>query len=833
MCVGVLVLMGPPSVAHALDCTPATRLIDAGDPQRAIAWIDGVNAGVAEDASKQCDAERATALENVGSAEASAAEAEASVAEAQRLTAEAAALGGGDARNKLNAAKEKKEEAKKSAEGALALDRQNARAVAFLNPEEPTPDSWWQATAKGWTGFVERSLTPLGFLLVSAALLFAALLAVARILASMLPWRGKSGAAQAHGRLVAGVVLTAVASIVLVGLLSGVGPTSQPLAYWVIVAGVTVAAGVGVWHVAWGTARKLRIVVTVRDAGAASEARSAHVLALLEQFGASPPKGIERPVGPDVNVLADTLFGGEPGWLASVRSAISAVFGWTPWWVTVDYGKDPEATVTMTRNGRSAGSMVITSGMCTIEGAKVDPAAYVAAFVLVTLARAHEGFEGLCGATDAEGLALQYTAVALPADKAKPLLLEALRLDPASWLTRIDYENCQWRESPKRDELLRYDEWLTGAIKDIERPFPPPEPPPSSGPEKPASLRVARSPLLLRLKITRAAVRINLVFAVEKNSLSATEVEEQRRTDATEVEEQRRTDDIEQARKAIVALCIELGKVPTRKGLFDRLGPYRGADGWLLVLRSRAAAMASSIPCDGVRAELGPRVGVTGEDLDRWKDLPRGPEAHYSWACAAATPGLRVPTDAADVVKNLLPELRRACVASWIAEGLHDDPQMAWFRENEAYEEFRPKPRSDLLALRQYDAHRPALKRVGLTDVHLIVSITPEAFAAQLGIASAAARQLVEAAKACVSLTSHEALQSVAVEAVAHLLNEGKANLDLLRALPDDEKEALSVKLANAGSRFTPLPTDDLTVQFRGWLSVVASGEPAPVDLAS
>ena len=789
---GALVL-GPPAPVYAVDCTPASTLTNDGYPQRAIAYVDGVNVGFTQDANKECRDQRAIAVAKVESAEAKALEAE-------RLAADVSELDGDEATAK-------KQDAKDTAKASLGLDRENARATAFFNTETSSPDSWWQTLAKGWERFTKTTLTPLGTVAVPAAILFAALLAAARIWTAAAAWNGRTSADQATRRLRWSWIVTAVASAGLVGIMSGLWPAVTGPARWVLVVALAAVAGVGVWNAAWGMARRLRIVVAVRNAGADDSAKSAHVLALLEQFGASPPKGIERPAGPDVNALENVLSEAGTGWLATLKSGLATLFGWTPWRVTVDYTKEPDVIVTITRNGRSAGVAVITPAMQKIGDTKIDPANYVAAFVLVTLARAHRGFEGLCGASHWRGLGLQYTAAALPGEQAKPLLIEALHADPASWLTKVDHENCQWRESADLGDLVAYGQWLSKAIDDIGKEITTVNAP-----------RDAYAPLLIRIKLTRAAVCINTVFAdVTDPPKPRDAAREPAAVQAHALATYTQDAAILGAKEAIIDLCLELGRVqPT--------GTYRRAESWLHVFKSRAAAMASTIEEAELARLLGTSPSVSADAVRAWGRLPRSPEASYSWACAAATPGLRVPTDGVDaVLKNVMAELRRACVDSWVVDGLRDDPQMAWFRATPGYREFRPKPQPDLLALKPYAAVRLALNRLGLTSAPLVASIEPDTLAAQLGIAEPAADQLVKAARLHATLAAYPGVKALAVNAVDHLLGAGLADVDRIRALDDHRRAKLASDLATATSDFVDVSSAALEKHFLGWITTLAA----------
>ncbi|WP_282005406.1 hypothetical protein [Propioniciclava sinopodophylli] len=754
--------------AAAVDCGPATGFVADKRPQRAVAYVDAINAPFADDASKQCTDERAKALEIVHAAEALAVEAERLVGDGQK-----------------DAAREK-------ADASKAMDRENERALGVLTAlDAKTP--FWERVAKGWESLQKNVLTPMATLALPVAGLIAGLLLLARLLVlARQDWPGRTQAASARRALGAGWVLVALGSVGLVALAVGAWPAATGPLLGVLVAIGLVTAALGVGLTAWGTARKLRVAVRINKAGEEDPAASAHVLSLLEELGASPPRGIERPVGPDVEALENVLTEVKVGWVATVATAVSSLLGWTPWRVVVDL--DGEVTsAQILRNGRSRGSLILTGKDLEVPGsdAKLDPHVFLAAFVVTTLSEAHQGFGGLCGATSWRGVGLQYAAAGPNAKNGLALLKQAVKADPGNWLARADLQHQLHRKSSDAGELAQYAAWLDGAIERVTR----------TSPDEDA--RLGRVPLVLRLHLFRALVGVNRVFALQEGADDGNEVEVD--VDAA----------IADAKAAIIALCgaaHAAGRTLSPRSVL-----------WLQAVRSRAAAMAVHVSDDRLTEDLGADVAA---DVRSWAELDRSPSAHYSWACSHATPGLRVPVkeEQKTAVEAVLPELRAAWVSDRVVAWLPKDPQLKWFRETPQFSEFRPALRTELFDLAPLSTHRAALERCGLDSPGLLASVDPTELALRLGLAPPASVHLVEVAAVYCSLNRRDALTTVAVEAVAHLLEAGLASLSALAALDPDGRRARAAKLAEETLRFTKKKTQvELAAAYAEWLEALTA----------
>ena len=312
--------------------------------------------------------------------------------------------------------------------------------------------------------------------------------------------------------------------------------------------------------------------------------------------------------------------------------------------------------------------------------------------------------------------------------------------------------------------------------------------------------RVGRVPLLLRLHLFRALVGVNRVFAAPKDGEAGHKAEVD--VDAA----------IADARVAIVALCRKAHQAGRDLSPRSTL--------WLQAVRSRAAAMAVHVSDDRLTEDLGADVAA---DVRSWAELDRSPSAHYSWACSRATPGLRVPVEAdrPAVAAAVVPELRAARVSDRVVAWLPKDPQLEWFRKTPQFTEFRPAPRTELFDLAPLSTHRKALEKCGLDSPGLLASMEPTELALRLGLAPPAAAHLVEIARVHLSLQGQDALKTVAVEAVAHLLEVGLTSRSALAALDPGGQTTLAATLSAKTVRFAVVDEEVLAASFAGWLAAL------------
>jgi hypothetical protein len=362
-------------------------------------------------------------------------------------------------------------------------------SVAAEQPDggEPTaaetapskPQQWRQ----GYRTWAERYVDPLRELLLPVVVIIAALLVAARMLTPLLnPW-SELGAQERVFFLTAGLVLITAAAIL------GVFVLPEGDAH----AGLAVALGLaGTVLTSWAVAKRLRLTVEVTNAkGERDRAGTAHVVALLNELGAEPPKGLEVPRASDVQALDGALKLLPEGTIGkALGSAIEWLFGLSPWTVVVDQESDDVHSVEISRNGRSAGSAVIDrdqlglrvplprspgtsrtgGGDAAKEEALPDLHRLAAAVVLTTLAEKHDGFKGLCEATDWRSLGLHYVATTDFDDspkEARPLLARATELDPDNLSAQVAWRYAVYREATEAPDLKAYIRWLDVTIEHV------------------------------------------------------------------------------------------------------------------------------------------------------------------------------------------------------------------------------------------------------------------------------------------------------------------------------------------------------------------------------
>lgn len=779
-------------------CRIAASLTDSGFPQRAIDALDAAEGTGVE----RCAPQREQALQAKATSEAQ-------VVHARTLLAVAGQLPD-KTTQELAARHDLETQAMESAENARKADRENQQARELLDELRP---GFWAGVPQGWDDFSKTFTVPAATFALTAAGLAAGLLLLARVFAAAPPWwKRKTSAAEARRRLVSGWILVAAGSVGLVASIAGVnGLTIAERRAFIGLSALV--AGLGVFFTAWGTATKLRVGVSVLSGGKEDPHQSAHVLGLLERFGASPPRGLERPAGPDVQVLKDVLAEVAEGWMGKVAKAISAFLGWTPWKVAVSSPAEKGVTaVTITRNGRLFDSLLLKPDDVTVKGSptEVDPAVLVAAFVITTLDRAHEGFEGLCGATHWRSIGFQYAASGLKAEEALPLLKDARSKDPDNWLAAVDLKHRQLRHATAAADLEAYDEWLTRSIARISGSKEPEacqedwkkDPAPSSG----------YLPLVIRMRVTQAVCRINLTFASSQKDHPT---------------------HFKNARDAIVQLCRSLDHPEIARAV-----PTDSR--WLAAQRSMAASLALSVRVKPTRDDqkrvdpkqdesehqneqvLDDAVTSWGSSL-RWGRLR--PLVHYSLACAYATPTLDARKLDHKQLPEIVAELREATLDPEIATWLPLDPQLAEFRKLPEYNEFRPTPATDLLAHAPFAKYRTELEKRGLDSPRRLADMEPPVLARLLDIVEPAAQELTEASEVHESLQSYlspdalKAWQPIVVEAVAELLRRQSASCAHLAQLDAQSATALVKELVERARTFRGFTGIGSSEPFSGWLA--------------
>lgn len=354
--------------------------------------------------------------------------------------------------------------------------------------------SWvapWQTLALTFIGFV------LGWLILARLL---ALLPNPLMPPKSLDWRHRSKSIRRASFWV-GLFLIVVPTLRFITLLvesrrrppHTVAVDSQQL-LGLIVAALIGSALFGIW-----IASRPRLVIVVRNQdGTLQESGTSYIIAVLNELGATPPRGVEIPRGADATGLADATISAELSnkILASFLKIAQAIFGGTPWRIVVDSVSDNDMAVAITRNGWGAKATTIrrSNGVLfpiwpekTEESKEKSTAgtppddeipgqelhAMAAAFIVSTLAQHYQGYEGLCGATDWRSIGLQYLATtdyAGQEEVQKKMLARAVELDPGNLLASASLMNLLYRHEPAYTiGLQRYESWLQLESEEIEK----------------------------------------------------------------------------------------------------------------------------------------------------------------------------------------------------------------------------------------------------------------------------------------------------------------------------------------------------------------------------
>ncbi|MGN0113267.1 MAG: hypothetical protein ACI38P_16535 [Cellulosimicrobium funkei] len=621
---------------------------------------------------------------------------------------------------------------------------------------------------------------------------------------------------------VAGVA--AVAAVVLSArALGGPGTVAAgPVAAGSLVAGAVLAA-LGVLLVATVLATRLRLTIEVTSGRSGDRTTShegtggARLVALLGELGAEPPRGLEVPRGTDISALSGSALSELPqgAFVKAVVSLAQGVVGSVPWRVTVEERDADHLAVVVTRNGRAAGSAALDrAGLLRFDpedptsaaaAAQVDLYRAAAAVVLLTLARHHAGFEGLCGATSWRSLALQYVAqsdLTDAPDRERELLARAVDVDPRNDLAQVALAHAEGRHHTLREDLDAYGDWLDRFVSRSEG-------------------RSGYRSLRLRAQYSRAATTVNASFAPRRDGddpagrLDATAVDAVRallealaveraagREDALVVRLQDAVESLyRQAEAAARALePVAAQGVPPAPGT-EPSGRTEPSD-------LSETARSAETPRERLRRAYRAALARDPEGAD--PPSPTTPTGEYNLACTYAV--RTKPLDAADALRTT-DHLRRAVVLADLRAWLHDDPMLAAYRERPEYAaEFGQDP-LDLLVVAPFARYSPALRAWGLTTEQRIVAVPPPDLAALLGTTPEEAARVRAAAHLAADLPALpgrcDVLDVLLTHDVGALPPAGQG-------LPDDVARALRSRVGRL--RLTPSERDRLRAALAGWL---------------
>ncbi|WP_155856222.1 hypothetical protein [Cellulomonas sp. URHD0024] len=624
--------------------------------------------------------------------------------------------------------------AQASLDEAKGLDAKDAEYVR-LSTETTKAEDFQES----WDSFVSDWLEPLGVPLGVALAIALGWLVLGRILVQAYATR----VPLLNGRLSPGLLIAGALCALASGLLfTLLVPSSDagPDRWWSYIA-VAVLGAVAAVALAIGLAIRLRVTIEAMSTSETKDMPSAaRIVAILRKLGADAPRGVEVPVGTDVNVLADAVTKVAPkGWVSSVVDALSAVLGFTPWKVVIDRTAGGTA-VLITRNGRTVDSAIVRADILGPDSPSASPDVLVASFILMTLAdnyRNRAGFEGLLGSTSWKSIAYVAStqgAIAPPAATApsevRRMLAAAALLEDNPFARIALYEDL-YRNRDEPEIAEGYARWLhKEAMNDLY----------DSG-----------AGLATRARLLCACISVTL------NVLGT-----------------RPADGVARKRlkEAFVQIDEVLLKVGRQPGTFDQI--Y----GRMTVLKmakdaalARASALQQGEPTiwDGDQEEKIGGVALTA----------LGQRA-YNTMCDLAS------RDAG---------LTRAVT---LYEVVCADPQnRAWSLVDPSLEKLRHDGRmwtfvakgNDLLGAAPFAVHAPALREVGLTSVAAIARTSAEGLAGLIATTQERADRLVDLAILLDTLPPELAGRSVDVLAV--LVEWGATTLALLSANGDKVGPAL------------------------------------------
>ena len=343
----------------------------------------------------------------------------------------------------------------------------DARAKEAEAEASKTPAETFSA---GWTDVVEHWFVPLTGVGILVGALLVGMLVLARFVSlTRIARRGFRRSAR-WVALPIGLLLILASSVNLAILLTGIGKsvTVESTTTWFLVATMA-AAALGIWLFARWLASRLRLEVDVFGSGETADKKdelaTARVVNLLHSLAGTPPRGLDVPVGTDVQALTD---GTLPTTIANkvlsvVQSVVGFLFLGTPWRVTVRTDGDNVATVTVTHNGESVTKSTIDLSSFELpeKVEKTNALRYfAAAAVIMALRNRNPGFEALAGATDWRSLGLQALGAAtfqmVGDSDLESMLEDAVELDPGNNVAVFALENTRHRQDTDRESLSRY-----------------------------------------------------------------------------------------------------------------------------------------------------------------------------------------------------------------------------------------------------------------------------------------------------------------------------------------------------------------------------------------
>jgi hypothetical protein len=571
--------------------------------------------------------------------------------------------------------------------------------------------------------------------------------------------------------------------VVIVGLLAALlwRLEDQARSWWWLTLFGAAAAVLGVGLVAASRGQVLRLTIDVRGASGSSDSNAAqYLVATLGKLGSERPKGLEVPEQTDVTALPADALTALPTTLPKAGFLIlQSVRVAAPWRAVVGVADTSSVTISLTRNGRAAGSVTTLSraelGLAPLPQ---DPAASdadakalvdaapkhlliaAAAHILIELSRRHGQLqEGLYGATNSRSLAMQAIAGdpsgTVDSTLRRCLFAAAVGADPTNALARVSDLDRLGREPQLPDQLAVAAEADAeyARIKD----------------------KAGYGALQLRLLYTSAAARINALLLTNSPTAS----------------EQRLAAD------TVTTLVTRLDGRHERH-MDDLVADLRLATCFLVL-----GAMHESPDMQRHLSEA--RTVVT-----RWRPANTEPlraKAAYDRACWRATTRSGWCWQQA-----ALDDLRIAATDEDLRVWARKDPSLQALHErhDQWTARFRSivcdDPPAAFLDIRGIRPHRPALEQLGIHDAPDLLLISPEDLAVKLGMPIEVVRRWAEVARL---VTGEPGAQPVPVGLVEVLVRLGVHSRNDLRRKVEDASWQQTVNDASADLTVIPPQTPD------------------------
>lgn len=350
----------PPAVAFADEslCVVAIDLAETGYPEQALEVIKSAQAATPP---QFCSTAVDTAYRQINRAAKSIAKAQAALKPSSDPAAES------------ESADQRTERIRKTVEDNVE-DAQSANA-AIVIPEElqtvlnpPDEQSNAQNRESRWSDTYKQDFEPVGKMLGAGLAIVLAIVTIARLLVLLPPppfvarWRPSR---KKRGALLFFAIVGVVPGLLAPLLVSG------GWGAWTVAIAVISVLDAMMWAYVLATRTRITVEASGPD-GKSDDSLVAAVAASLRELGAEPPRGLEVPIGTDVDVLqGKSISAVGSGLINTVLIVMQTILGVTPWRVHVNT-RDDATTVLITRNSRIVDSMVVPKTLLKL-GEDIDP----------------------------------------------------------------------------------------------------------------------------------------------------------------------------------------------------------------------------------------------------------------------------------------------------------------------------------------------------------------------------------------------------------------------------------------------------------------------------